>query len=285
MNYLVQIKGFWIAQNAYSLGVEEVGLYFHLLEISNTLRWTNPFKRNNSKVMSDLGIRDRRTLDRYRNRLKQAGIIDFTTKNGDANVLYKLNDLSNFCTGFGIGDGIGSRIGDGTGSGTDNINKAKTKPNQTFEGKPSSPKSSSFEKNKGSKEKKGSAQKKESGTDHWPALVSTWFDFYRNNPGKGEEPTFEGQAPASLKKIVERLKKRSEAKKLEWNEQTACDTLAKFLNYAYGLTWLKDNFLLPNLERQYDKIVNQNAGTGTHKQGDGNISARSAFSKIDCMPD
>ena len=111
MNYLVQIKGFWIACNAYSLGVEEVGLYFYLLEIANTLRWMNPFKRNNSKVMSDLGIRDRRTLDRYRNRLKQAGIINFETRNGDSNVTYKLNDLSIFCTGFSIGNGTGDGIG------------------------------------------------------------------------------------------------------------------------------------------------------------------------------
>lgn len=262
MNYILQIKGFWVAQNIHSFSVEEVGLYFYLLEITNKLNWMNPFKRNNSKVMADLGIKDRRTLDRYRNSLKQAGIIDFKSRNGDANVTYVMNDLSNFCTGFGTGNGIGYSTGDGIGNGTgfgiDNINKTvnKTKPS-TSEAKASGANASS---------KKNQSKKEGPAAEFWPALVEVWFKFYREGPGHGENPTFEGQAPKSLRAIAELLKKRSINKGHEWTEQTATEVLAMFLAYAYKLEWLKDNFLLPNLERQFDKIVNQN-GTATTKGG------------------
>lgn len=256
MNYITQIKGFWVAQDVHSLGVEEVGLYFHLLEISNKLNWMNPFKRNNSKIMADLGIKSHKTLSTHRNRLQQAGIITVTTRSGDANVTYQLHDLGKNYQGSGVGSGIGSGVGSGVGSGIVNTNsKPKPKPNSS-EANASGPVASSSKKNK--KEKVEAA-----GAEFWAQLVEVWFKFYREGPGKGENPTFDGQAPKSLKKICEWLKKRSEDKGYPWTEAQATDTLTKFLDYAYKQTWLKDNFLLPNLERQFDKIVNQN-GTGNN---------------------
>lgn len=90
MNYIELIKNFWLQHDAYSLTVTETALYFYLLEINNICRWANTFNRNNSKVLVDLGIASPKTLSNARNRLKQAGLIDFKTKNGSPNVSYTL---------------------------------------------------------------------------------------------------------------------------------------------------------------------------------------------------
>lgn len=280
LNYMLQIKGYWVLHDLHSLGLEEVGLYFHLLEISNKLNWMNPFKRNNSKVMADLGIKDRRTLDRYRNSLKMAGAIDFKTKNGDSNTTYTINDLSNYCTGNGIGGSIGNSIGYSTGSGIgngiDKINQTKTQTKQR----------NSATNVAGADEKKEAAEAATAEVKTlWQKIVDTWFDFYEAKIGA--KPTFTGQSPKSLKKIIDLLQRRSVERQIAWTDDVAVDTFKKFLEYAYSLTWIKDNFLLQNLERQFDKIANQH-GTGTRTgtaAGNPGGNALSAFSKIDGMSD
>lgn len=94
MNYLHQIKQFWLIQESENLSVFEIALYFYLLEISNKLTWRNPFKRNNAKIQADLGIKSYDKLSDMRKRLRDVGLIDFETLNGHANVVYRLIDLS-----------------------------------------------------------------------------------------------------------------------------------------------------------------------------------------------
>ncbi|WP_370861407.1 hypothetical protein [Parabacteroides faecis] len=45
--------------------------------------------------MADLGIKDRRTLENARNRLKQAGLIDYQKKNTNPNVTYSITSALN----------------------------------------------------------------------------------------------------------------------------------------------------------------------------------------------
>jgi len=118
------------------------------------------------------------------------------------------------------------------------------------------------------KEKKRSAQKKEKeepATEHWAAIVKLWHDFYRENIGHGtEDPTFTGVHTKALKNIIANIKTRNEKKNFVWNEERAIFSFTHFLQYAYNLEWLRQNFLLPNLEKQFDKIINQHQnGTGT----------------------
>ena len=80
-------KNFWTLQNSYQLGVTEIALYFYLVEVSNVCGWIGTFKRSNSKICADLSI-SFRTLQSARDRLKQIGVLDFKTRNGDANVTY-----------------------------------------------------------------------------------------------------------------------------------------------------------------------------------------------------
>lgn len=157
MNYIEQIKGFWLAQEAYQLGTSEIALYFYLLETCNKTGWTGTFYRNNYKVMADLSIRSRKTLQSVRDKLKSAGIIDYYQSKGNANVQYMLLDLGKKYTGKGTGLGTSWGTGLGTSWGTLN----KTKLNQTNNLskdkliKPGKPKDQK------PKEEKGSAEKEE----------------------------------------------------------------------------------------------------------------------------
>lgn len=68
----------------------EVAIYFYLLKVNNACNWMRFFKRNNAKIMADLGIKDRRTLENARNRLKQAGLIDYQKTTTSPNVIYSI---------------------------------------------------------------------------------------------------------------------------------------------------------------------------------------------------
>lgn len=254
LNYLRQVKGYWIAHNAHSLGIEEVGLYFHLLEISNTLRWMNPFKRNNSKVMSDLGIRDRRTLDRYRNRLKQAGIIDFETKNGDANVTYKLIDLSIFCTGFGIGDGIGSSIGSGIGDGIDNTNKTKGKhsiPASNEAGRSNDPPDSLQKKNKKSEKVKNPL---------YTACISQYDKFIRSRTDNGAK--IDGAQGTAMKNIIAYLTTQVKAKNKQLTDDDVPEKVIESWNlildnWSYLNSFLQGRLRLVDINSELTNILSQ----------------------------
>ncbi|EHQ24556.1 hypothetical protein [Mucilaginibacter paludis] len=133
MNYIELINNFWDVQDEHQFTTTDIALYFYLLKIGNNLRWTNPFRRINAKITADLGI-SKPTLDRSRNKLKQAGLIDFKTTNGNANVTYTIINLQKYFPGGGMGNSAGYNEGKpaapAEGSGADNINTKKTKPNQ-----------------------------------------------------------------------------------------------------------------------------------------------------------
>ena len=90
-------------------------------------------------------------------------------------------------------------------------------------------------------------------TKHWQKLVETFFDFYEKK-FDGEKPSFDGSAPRDLKSIAEVLEKRAQAANVEWTEENAITRLNLFLDAAHKVDWLRDNFLLFNLNRQKDKI-------------------------------
>lgn len=113
------------------------------------------------------------------------------------------------------------------------------------------------------KAKKSSKKKKEKSsagavvkisTPHWEKCVETWFGFYEGH--FGEKPTFSGSAPRDLQTILNGLQKKAEERNYEWTEQQAVSSLTVFLQCAMKADrWLKENFLLLNLNRQFDKII------------------------------
>ncbi len=88
---------------------------------------------------------------------------------------------------------------------------------------------------------------------HWEKLVEAWFNF--NKEKFKVEPSFKDQDPRLLKKIVQELKKRAEKKNLEWSEPIAVERFKLFLEHAYKNPWLKEHFLLENLNKQFDVII------------------------------
>jgi hypothetical protein len=90
LNYLEQKNFFWRVYDAHSLGQAEIALYFHLLEICDKCNWMNPFKRQNTKICSHLGM-SKKTLERTRNKLQQVGLIKISgTGKGSTNISYEL---------------------------------------------------------------------------------------------------------------------------------------------------------------------------------------------------
>lgn len=125
-------------------------------------------------------------------------------------------------------------------------------------------------------------KKPEDVTPHWEKMTATWFGFYEGKTTY--KPTFDGAAAKSLKKIVQNLKKRSEGRGLDWTEGQAESTLLAFLDFAYKDGWLKDNFLLTNLDRQFDKIIANAGNSKNNKPATGkDVDLQSGFSNIDAM--
>lgn len=107
--------------------------------------------------------------------------------------------------------------------------------------------------------KKVSTKKNEEPPEpHWEVLVKTWFDFGIEK--FQVKPSFDGQDPKIFKRIVQRLKKRAAAKKVEWTQETGPARLRIFLEMAFSDKWISQNFLLSNLERQFDKVIQNQAG-------------------------
>lgn len=95
MNYIELINRFWSVHEEYCFTTCEIAVYFYLLKVNNICNWKQSFKRNNAKIQADLGIKDRRTLENARNRLKQSGLIDYQKKATNPNVTYSLTSTLN----------------------------------------------------------------------------------------------------------------------------------------------------------------------------------------------
>lgn len=99
----------------------------------------------------------------------------------------------------------------------------------------------------------------------WNELVEHYFSFCKLF--FSVSPTFSGSAPRDLKLIVETLHKRCVESGKDWTLISARDRLWAFLKCAYDDPWLKNNFLLSNINRQKDKIffnAAQNALAQSH---------------------
>lgn len=76
MNYIQQINLMWsLIEQGIISGPESV-MYMYLLHTSNKLNWKNPFNQSNALICALLNISEK-SLIKYRNNLKQAGLIDF----------------------------------------------------------------------------------------------------------------------------------------------------------------------------------------------------------------
>ena len=77
MNYIELINQFWQCDIEHSFNGSETRLYFYLLHTCNSLRWKNPFTHSDAHLAAVSGM-SVNTLKTARNRLKQAGLLEFT---------------------------------------------------------------------------------------------------------------------------------------------------------------------------------------------------------------
>lgn len=87
---------------------------------------------------------------------------------------------------------------------------------------------------------------------YWDDIVQCWFAFCREK--KNESPSFDGSAPRDLRLIIIALRNRAISVGLEWTRAVALFRLRSFLEYAYQDQWLRDHWILFNINRQKDRI-------------------------------
>lgn len=95
MNYIKLINAFWKINAEANFKPMEIALYFYLLDVSNTCGWKTSFRRNNARVLADLSISDRRTLEKSRLKLKEFGLINYDKNSTNPNVTYTLTTALN----------------------------------------------------------------------------------------------------------------------------------------------------------------------------------------------
>lgn len=93
MNYMAEIKMFYDWLETHSLTPAAITLWHGLMFIANRSGWKNPLPISLSVIESRTMI-PRASIYRERERLRQAGLIDFSTKGGKASCLYTIYSLS-----------------------------------------------------------------------------------------------------------------------------------------------------------------------------------------------
>lgn len=99
----------------------------------------------------------------------------------------------------------------------------------------------------------------------WEPMKIKYSDFYK---GKFElKPDFNSSEGKSLIGVLEKIKETADEKKVAWTKENAARYLERFLELAYEDKWVKDNFTLANIKKQF-QILRDN---GRAKQGDKKI--------------
>lgn len=110
------------------------------------------------------------------------------------------------------------------------------------------------------------SKKKLDAEPFWKELVTVYFSFCWDM--FNEKPSFDGSSPSDMHRIIECLKKRAAERNVEWTEETAKLRWREFLGRAFQDDWLKQNWLLSNLNRHKDKVFLNliSHKNGTHQQ-------------------
>lgn len=87
---------------------------------------------------------------------------------------------------------------------------------------------------------------------YWQDMVSVFFNFTKEK--YHDVPSFDGSSPRDLKAIIAALRARCENAGQEWSYEAATGRLRNFLEHCYSDSWLKNNWILSNLNRQKDRV-------------------------------
>jgi hypothetical protein len=76
MNYISLINRFWTLNQEHCFNASEIALYFHLLDVSNSLAWKNPFKQGNLRICAAINMSEP-TIQRAREKLVKVELLTF----------------------------------------------------------------------------------------------------------------------------------------------------------------------------------------------------------------
>ena len=96
---------------------------------------------------------------------------------------------------------------------------------------------------------------------HFKLLTDIYFEFYKSM--FNFEPTFSQVDGKMIKEIGAKIINICNQKGLTLTEKIITSSFAKILDYASKDKWLKENFLLKNINSQFNKIINY----GTKQEG------------------
>lgn len=118
MNYIGLINQFWSLNKEHAFNTSEIALYFHLLDVSNSLSWKNPFRQGNIQICAAIGISEP-TVKTARNKLFQVGLIEFKSGKVKRELTeYRLIEL----VGESLGKTLGVNLGEGIGENNFHLN-------------------------------------------------------------------------------------------------------------------------------------------------------------------
>jgi len=250
MNYIELINKFWQIHEEHSFCTTEIALFFHLLKINNQCSWKESFRRNNSKIEADLRI-SFNTMKNARNKLQQANVIKFESKNGSPDVVYKIT-LSKFDevtteVTTEVAAEVGTKVTTKVASTKDKLKQ--TKPNQTKNSKSHS----ETEVPVIEKIEKLVSPVTATEDNFYKKFVSVWFEFYLKQ--FSIKPTFGAMEGSKLKSIQKKIKEKSEEFQIEWSESNAELAFRQFLEVAASEKWYRENFQLSILDSKFDSII------------------------------
>lgn len=137
MNYIELINNYWNLREQGIITGAEGDLYLYLVHTSNKLAWKNPFNQSNRLICAYLNISEK-SLIKYKNTLKQAGLIDFTSgKAIKQNSSYTILPCRNYSSSeSSLNSSLDSNprgnLNSSSGANCSDYNKQKTKKNKTF---------------------------------------------------------------------------------------------------------------------------------------------------------
>lgn len=101
--------------------------------------------------------------------------------------------------------------------------------------------------------KKKIPQKKKDAEPYWYYIRKLWIMFNRTHLKFNVEP-IPDRDYSHLHRIVEKIRERAKNENIEWEQAEALKRIENFFIAAYSDKWLRENFLLSNLESSMQKI-------------------------------
>jgi hypothetical protein len=249
LNYITEINKFydWLETNPVS--DSSIVLWHALMHINNKCGWKKEFAVAISTLELKTGL-SKSSILRSRNNLAQAGRIVFRSRNGQQSSVYS---MISFHGGAQNETQSGTQTVTQSGAQSETQTVPITKLNEKKLNETTSAPAAPLPPEKKEKQVGKKSKAEETPEPYWEQLVEVWFSFGEKK--FRERPSFDGQDPKIFKRIIHRLKKRAEIKQNEWNEATAPQKLQQFLDAAFTEEWLSKHFILPNLEKQFDIVI------------------------------